>query len=399
MSEPDALRVALEAQAYTQNIVDTIRQPMLVLGADLRVRSAGRSFYQTFQATPEETEGRLIYELGNGQWDIPELRALLEDILPGHSEFDDYEIRHDFPTTGPRIMQLNARRVYRPGNNTTLILLAIEDVTERVTAEEAARAEHQRLTEALAREKRITGTLQRPLLLETPEDAFRGLSVATLFQPALKEAEVGGDFHDAFPLSDGRVAFAVGDASGKGLAAAVRAVEARDVLRAFMRLYPFYPALTLTRLNDYFCDALELDTPLDETFMAMAVVIVDVTQSQLTVAWAGIDAPAVRRADGRLEVPKGGGPALGVMRHHIYHEQTIDFHQGDVLVMMTDGLTEARREGQFLFHEGVLALLPEALGQPTLREAGLAVLDGVRAYCRNDMRDDACLVLVRSKQG
>lgn len=158
-------------------------------------------------------------------------------------------------------MELNARRVERPGNHTTLLLLAIEDVTERVAAQEAMQAEHRRLTEALARERRITRILQRPLLLETPEDAFPGLSVATLFQPALDEAEVGGDFHDAFPLSDGRVAVAVGDASGKGLVAAVRAVEARDVLRAFMRLYPFYAALTLTRLNDYFCDARALDDP------------------------------------------------------------------------------------------------------------------------------------------
>jgi two-component system cell cycle sensor histidine kinase/response regulator CckA len=93
--------------------------------------SVNRSFCQTFEVTPEETEGRLIYELGDFQWDIPALRELLEEILPRKTTFDNFEVDHDFKKIGRRIMLLNARKIYRPTNQIELILLAIEDVTER----------------------------------------------------------------------------------------------------------------------------------------------------------------------------------------------------------------------------------------------------------------------------
>jgi signal transduction histidine kinase len=126
-----ALEKALkEAREYAENIVDTVREPLLVLNADLRVLSASRSFYQTFNVTPEETEGRLLYDLGNQQWDIPKMRELLEGILPENTSFDDYEVEHDFEHIGRRKMYLNARRMYREANKTQLILLAIEDVTD-----------------------------------------------------------------------------------------------------------------------------------------------------------------------------------------------------------------------------------------------------------------------------
>ena len=89
-----------DIQNFAQNIVDTVREPLLILDAELRVRSANRAFYQAFQVSPQETEDRLIYELGNGQWDIPALRTLLEDIVPQSSVFNDFELEHDFPTIG-----------------------------------------------------------------------------------------------------------------------------------------------------------------------------------------------------------------------------------------------------------------------------------------------------------
>ncbi|MEE4600105.1 MAG: sigma 54-interacting transcriptional regulator, partial [Desulfobacteraceae bacterium] len=92
---------------------------------------ANHSFYKTFNVKPDETEGILIYDLGNRQWDIPKLRELLEDILPQNTIFNDFEVEHKFETIGRKIMHLNARRIYREKNQTQLILLAIEDVTER----------------------------------------------------------------------------------------------------------------------------------------------------------------------------------------------------------------------------------------------------------------------------
>ncbi len=123
-------------ETYAQNIVDTVREPLLILDATLRVRSANRAFYQTFHVSPAETEGRLIYELGNGQWDIPDLRTLLEDIVPKSSVFDDFELEHTFPAIGRRVMLLNARKL-QAGHHGELLVLAMGDVTERKQAEEA----------------------------------------------------------------------------------------------------------------------------------------------------------------------------------------------------------------------------------------------------------------------
>ena len=125
-----------DIENYAQNIVDTVREPLLILDATLRVRSANRAFYQAFHVSPAETEGRLIYELGNGQWDIPDLRTLLEDIVPKSSVFDDFELEHVFPVIGRRVMLLNARKL-QAGHHGELLVLAMEDVTARKQAEEA----------------------------------------------------------------------------------------------------------------------------------------------------------------------------------------------------------------------------------------------------------------------
>src|SRR4028118_119803 len=121
-------------ETYSQNIVDTVREPLLMLDTTLCVNSANRAFYQTFQVSSEETENHLIYELGNGQWDIPALRTLLEDIIPQSSAFNDYELEHDFPSIGRRVMLLNARQL-KAGIDTEFLVLAVEDVTERRSAE------------------------------------------------------------------------------------------------------------------------------------------------------------------------------------------------------------------------------------------------------------------------
>ena len=134
-----AERDVREAREYTEGIVGTVREPLVVLDAELRVISANPSFYRTFKVTSEETEGRIIYELDNRQWDIPALRELLEQILPQNTRFDDFEVENDFETIGRRVMLLNARRIYREANKTQMILLAIEDITERRRAEEELR--------------------------------------------------------------------------------------------------------------------------------------------------------------------------------------------------------------------------------------------------------------------
>jgi two-component sensor histidine kinase len=112
-------------------IVDTVREPLIVLDAELRAIVASRSFYQTFHVSREETEGYPFFELGNRQWDIPSLRKLLVEILPQHTTIEDYEVQHYFPTIGFRTMLLNARTVFYEGNGSTNVLVAVEDITKR----------------------------------------------------------------------------------------------------------------------------------------------------------------------------------------------------------------------------------------------------------------------------
>jgi two-component system, chemotaxis family, CheB/CheR fusion protein len=119
------------AQEYATAIVATVREPLVVLDADLRIVSVSRFFCQKFQVTSEETEGNIIYDLGNRQWDIPQLRELLERILPENTVFDDFKMTHEFENIGKRTMLLNARQVVETTGKGSLILLAIEDITDR----------------------------------------------------------------------------------------------------------------------------------------------------------------------------------------------------------------------------------------------------------------------------
>ena len=120
-----------DAWALAEGIVDTVREPVLVLDKELRVIAASRSFYSAFKVRPEDTQGRLLYALGDGQWDIPKLRVLLEKIIPERGVMEGYEVEHEFAGVGHRTMCLNARQVFYQGGAGTTILLGMEDVTEQ----------------------------------------------------------------------------------------------------------------------------------------------------------------------------------------------------------------------------------------------------------------------------
>jgi signal transduction histidine kinase len=123
-------------QILTQTILDTLRESILVLDVALRVKMVNRSFYRTFRVKPEETEDKLVYELGDGQWNIPKLRVLLEEVHSGDMQAEDFEVECDFRGIGRRLLVLNARRI-QPETGEPMILLAIEDISERKAVERA----------------------------------------------------------------------------------------------------------------------------------------------------------------------------------------------------------------------------------------------------------------------
>ncbi|MBA3723393.1 MAG: PAS domain S-box protein [Candidatus Levybacteria bacterium] len=134
-----------EAREYSEAIVRTVREPLLILDRDLRIKTANKSFYLTFKTNEHETEGSYLYDLGNGEWNIPRLRTLMIEILPKNNDIDDYEIEHIFPSIGKKIMLLNARKLVQGVNKTELILLSIEDVTNRREIEGSLRESEERL--------------------------------------------------------------------------------------------------------------------------------------------------------------------------------------------------------------------------------------------------------------
>ncbi len=145
---------------FAEAIVETVREPLVTLDQNLQVLKANRTFYETFRTVREQTEGRLIYDLGNGQWNIPKLRELLENILPAHSTFRDFEVTYEFEHVGRKVMLLNANEIFNPNAQARTILLAIEDVTDRKEAEEALRTTNAELQHfAFA----LTHDLQEPL--------------------------------------------------------------------------------------------------------------------------------------------------------------------------------------------------------------------------------------------
>jgi PAS domain S-box-containing protein len=150
-----------DVHTLAQGMVDTIRDPLLVLDQHLRVVTANRAFCQTFRMTRQNIEDRAVYALADGQWDIPALRFLLEKIAPQHTVMEGYEVEREFPGIGRRSMLLNAREVVSQRNARKLILLTIEDVTERRAAEREA-AEFLRQKEMLLQEMehRIANSLQ-----------------------------------------------------------------------------------------------------------------------------------------------------------------------------------------------------------------------------------------------
>ncbi|MBC8104609.1 MAG: SpoIIE family protein phosphatase [Cytophagales bacterium] len=265
----------------------------------------------------------------------------------------------------------------------------LRDFTERRKSEEALQAAYQK-------EKRISDTLQRALLLPVKEDAFHGVSVASLYAAAWEEALIGGDFFDAFMMSDHHLVLVVGDASGKGLEAAVRTSQVKDVMRAFFRSPEGVDATkTLARLNDYLCESKRLDNLREEGFVALALVLFDTATGIASFATAGAEPPVILRADGTTEIIPVGGIPLGVLPGQEYEAKTLSLARGDMIVIVTDGITEARRGDQFLEYQGMLDLARKAFPSGEVGTVARAILEGAYAFTGGSLQDDACLLLTR----
>jgi serine phosphatase RsbU (regulator of sigma subunit) len=294
------------------------------------------------------------------------------------------------------------------------LLITYLNHTRRITslkAEETAaslKESQQKLQEAYEQQKRIAETLQRSLLLTPAQTKFEGLDVEAFYEPARDEFLVGGDFFDAFALANNKVALVVGDVSGKGLQAATHTAEIKFALRTLMREFP-NAGTAMIRLNNVVCDSQELDNRSFGRFISMAVAVVDVKTGEGQLSLAGAEPPLLlrrRTAGGVSAIPQTEydsesldgvhGLPLCVENKYNYEVRTMQMNLNDTLVMLTDGITEARRGRELFGYDAMSALSREAVQRTSsLHDVGQAILDGARSFANGKLQDDACILLAR----
>ena len=250
------------------------------------------------------------------------------------------------------------------------------------------------LDKAYAHEKKIAETLQRSLLLDGNVQAFPGLAVAPVYEAAWSEADVGGDFYDAFALSGNRVALVVGDVAGKGLDAAARTAEVKYALRAFLQEHSD-PAHALARLNDFLCQFHDYEAETHPRFVVAALGIISTDTGNAVFAHAGAEATLVLRQNGIAEPMLLPGLPLGIQPNVDY--QTLSWHMehGDTVLLATDGLTEARHGDKFLGLDGLTQIALASQAEAVLPNMGAAIMKQVKHFAGGSLRDDACLLLAR----
>ncbi len=250
----------------------------------------------------------------------------------------------------------------------------------------------------LEREKRITEHLQSPLHAEFAEDAFPNLRVAAWYEPALAEAEVGGDFYDIFTVGDSvetrRTVLCVGDVVGKGLPAAALAARLKSLVQAYAFENPD-PDNILHRLNNYQCHLATKETdPESRSLAGVAIAVVNCNAGTITVATAGMEPIIVISATGSVREVGSQGITIGIQANERFEHTVVNAVYGDTVLMTTDGLTEARRGGEFLGCDGMTAIALQHLNAATLTEMGNALVRDARTF-GGRFSDDVCLVLMR----
>lgn len=337
----------------------------------------------------EDLAGRSVAEvLGASHWQ--QLQPLFRQAVQGGAG-PDTELAYE-QQNGAVCHLLVSHYAVQTDDALLGVGMVVSDITQR-KADEAA------LQTAYEREHRIAEVLQRSLLRSVPDEGFEGLSVATFYEAALAEAQIGGDFFDAFTIGSGKVALLVGDVSGKGLAAAASTAEIKYALRAYVR-EDINPRTTLERLNNFMCDARRQGDWDDNLFAVLSLVVLDPSTGHGSLALAGAEPVLVRRASGEIESMEPLGMLLGIEPNHDYAQAEITLAPGDTLIMVTDGITEARRNRTFLGMDGLVRLLSQAPAQGSAQEVGESVLKGVQSFvaeagCVGCLSDDACILVAR----
>lgn len=379
----DALKTS---ELRYRRLFEMARDGILILDSEWgRVTDANPFMTELLGYSHDELIGKELWEIG-----------LLKDKAASQEAFsrlkrDSYIRYEDLPlenTRGQRREVEFVSNIYLE-NGHTVIQCNIRDITERKRVESM-------LAVAATRNERIADMLQRSMLQSSPSGTFPGMTVETLYEPALSEAEVGGDFCDAFPVDDVRIALVVGDVSGKGLVAAGRTSEVKYVLRGFLGEHSS-PVTAISRLNEFICKTHLHDRNDGEMFIVLALVVVNTTTGEAVFSAAGAEPTLILRRDGTVEQIEIFGTPLGIQADAKYSMESRQVEIGDTVIMATDGITEARHDNEFLGTAGLSALVGGGGESITLPELSEAIVRGAREFAEGRFRDDVCLLLARRK--
>lgn len=361
---------------------------LAILGRDYRYLRISESLAAMNGRTVEEHLGRHPSEVvGDHYWSY--LRPLFERAMGGEEVLNQEVVASPHWDPGRRHHYRFSYYPLRVDGEIVGVGIVVHDVTDQ----QEAKAE---LQAAYEREHRIAEVLQRSLLRRPPEGAWPGLAVELLYKAARAEALVGGDFYDALSLPDGRVALIVGDVSGKGLVAAERTAEVKYTLRAMLRDGGACdPAAAVARVNRALCrDADPASSGF--AFVALTLAFVDPVNGDGSVTVAGMEPPLVVRAGGAAhDVLSAPALPLGVDGAAEYGCLPFSLGPGDLLLLATDGLTEARAGSALMGYEAVAAAACAAAACPDLSEVGRRVLARAEEFAGGKLQDDACLLLAR----
>jgi PAS domain S-box-containing protein len=393
-----ALEAALAASASAESIADALRTSelryrrlfemardgILILDSEQgRITDANPFMSELLGYPRADLIGKELWEIGLLQDKEANQAAFQQLKRDGYIRYEDLPLKNE--NQEQREVEF-VSNLYRE-NGHTVIQCNIRDITERKRLDA-------QLAVAAARAERIAETLQLSMLQIIPSHTFAGLTIETLYKAALNEAEVGGDFFDAFALSGDKTALVVGDVSGKGLSAAGRTAEVKYALRAFLHEY-LSPDIAISQLNQFIWETHRLDKDSEESFIILAVAVVDNVTGYVTFVSAGAEPFLILRSSGQVETVNVTGTPLGILSQAEYVGQTILLEAGDTVLTVTDGITEARRGTTFLGIEGLLKIFARCGPSATLGEIARTIYVSAQDFSESGVRDDVCILLGR----
>ena len=375
--EEDRTRINRDQRLMT--ILETLSEAFVTLDHEWQFTYLNQSARRILQSASQQPESWL----GKTLWDEFPAAQSTEFYTEAHRAVRE-QTAAEFEAFSPSLDRWLSVRLYPTPDG---LAAYAEDVTERKKTQFALQA-------AYDRERRIAEVLQNILLRTAPPESFAALVVETFYEAASAEANVGGDFFDVFTFDKGKVALFVGDVSGKGLAAASLTAEVKYALRTIMR-DAMQPAAAISRLNDFLCEAHQQGDLGSDRLVVLSLITIDPKTNEVEYLTAGGEALLMLRENGTVESLGTNGLLLGVQPGVAYQSRQTQFAPGDTILMLTDGITEARQENNFLEISGVMELATRCQSLPTLHAIGEAVMEGARAFAGGSFQDDACLLLVR----